>query len=59
MDRPQREDEKIGAICLAIFTPRVMVINANNISFFLFSVDDSKKSLPILPKYLKTSKRSY
>ena len=32
--------------------------NAKNVSFFVFSADDSKKSVTVWVKYLSTSERS-
>ena len=60
-DRAQRLAEKNGVICLVImFTSRVLVIkNVKNGPFFMFSADDSKKSVTLWAKYLSVPERSY
>ena len=54
MDRAQSVDEKNEGICLVImFTFRVIVIKMSKMAeFFLFSADESKKSVTVWIKYL-------
>ena len=54
MDRAQRVDEKNGVIYLVImFTSRVIVIKMSKMAeIFLFSADESKKSVTVWIKYL-------
>ena len=60
MDRGQRVHEKIEVICLLImFSPGIIVKMAKMAHSFVYSADESKKSVTVLAKYLSTSKRSY
>ena len=58
MDRAQRVDEKNGVIYLVImFTSRVIVITMSKMAeIFLFSADESKKSVTVWLKYLSAWK---
>ena len=59
-DRAQKVDEKNGAICLVIMlTRRVSHQNVKNGLFFVFSADNSTKSVTVWAKYLSASKKSY
>ena len=60
-DRALRGDEENGFICLVIiFTSGVTVILIfKNLSYFVFSADDSKTSVTLWAIYLKASEISY
>ena len=61
MDRDQKIYEKNGVICIFIMsTTRVMVIKISEMThFFVFSADESKKSVTVWVEYLIASERSY
>ena len=51
-DRVQRVDEKYGTFVY-------LSLNVKNGLFFVFSADDSKKSVTVWEKYLGVTERSY
>ena len=60
MDRGQRVHETTDVICLLImFTSGIIVKMTKMAHYFVFSADDSKKSVTVLAKYLSSSERSY
>ena len=61
MDRDQKIYEKNGVICIFIMsTTRVMVTKISEMThFFVFSADESKKSVTVWVGYLIASERSY
>ena len=58
MDRTEIADKENGAICLVMFTRGVMLTKMSKMAhFFVFSSDDSKKSVTLWTKYLDLSER--
>ena len=52
MGRTQRVDEKIGLICLVMFSPTFMIIKMSQMAFFfVFSADGTKKTPTVYAKY--------
>ena len=59
-DRAQKEAEKNGFIYhVIIFTPGVMVIKMPKMAHFVFSADDSQKSVRVWAEYSSTSEKYY
>ena len=58
--RAQRVDEKNDAICLVMFTSKVMVIRMSKMAYLMyFLLNTEKKTDPVWTRYLNASERSY